>query len=61
MLNKGVAASQIATCSREIREHLGARLRTYYNDTQDIPVSERLATLIERLAEPMDEIGRKTE
>lgn len=61
MLNKGVAASQIASCSREIREHLGQRLRTYYNDTQHIPVSERLAAVIERLAELVDEIGRKTQ
>lgn len=53
---KGLASSQRVGYSRAIQEHLGDRLRAYYERAQDRSVIDcRLAELIEQLSKSLEE------
>jgi hypothetical protein len=53
---KRLASSQRVGYSRAIQEHLGDRLRAYYERAQDRPVIDcRLAELIEQLSKSLEE------
>jgi len=53
---KRLASEEEASYSRAIREHLGERLRAYYERAQHMRVTDnRLAELIERLSKRLEE------
>jgi hypothetical protein len=51
MLAKGLVSPESTASNRAIRVHLGERLRAYYECMQHTPVPDRLAELIDHLAE----------
>lgn len=55
MLQTRSALLKRAAFSRQIRAHLGDRLRAYYNAMQRIPLPDRLADLIKQLAQQVDQ------
>ena len=48
MVDKRVELPQSALLSRELRTHLGDKLREYYASAQQLPVADSLAENIER-------------
>jgi hypothetical protein len=56
---RGLLSLEKAASDREIRALLGQRLREQYNIVQQVPVSERLSKLIERLVQRLE--GRQSE
>jgi hypothetical protein len=57
----GLGTARSATSSREIRAHLGKRLRSYHNATQQIALPERMAELVDLLAKQAEELSCKPE
>lgn len=56
---RGFVTLEKAASDREIRALLGQRLREQYDIVEQIPVSERLSKLIERLVQRLE--GRQSE
>jgi hypothetical protein len=56
---RGFVSLEKAASDREIRALLGQRLREQYDIVQQIPLSERLSKLIERLVQHLE--GRQSE
>ena len=54
MLAKGLVSPESTASNRAIRAHLGERLRAYYECMQHTPVPDRLAELIDHLAERLE-------
>ena len=50
-----VTSGAAPSCSRDIRERLGERLKAYYEWALHSPLPERLAELVERLVQQVEE------
>ena len=56
---KRAESSLRATLEPGVRGLLGDRLRTYYAATQRLPLPDRLAEVIEELAQAEDQVNRE--
>jgi hypothetical protein len=60
MLVRCLPSESVAT-NREIRAHLGRRLREHYRLAQQIPLPERLAEIAKHFGQPIGDLETKPE
>jgi hypothetical protein len=51
MPEEGLISERTPTHAREIRDHIGGRLRSYFAATQQMPLPAELADLIQQLSQ----------
>jgi hypothetical protein len=56
---KGLNSARTETCGREIRAHIGERLRSYFAGTQQISLPVELADLIGQLSQETTELDQE--